>query len=196
MEITKNIYIDSDRKLHLSVRIGQEGSTDATITQIDIYNHKSFIDGNSIYRIENIQGNSYTEVITESNINARDQVLNSSCYATDLHHSLIIIVVSVDYDNNYAASHSCYEIPGIFTFAIYYPCAIYNRIFPTVRELEQECNAVPMNFVDGLLKKKAIDVCIEAGHYEQACKYWCKFYTHGGSTMGSSSSRGGCSCHG
>ena len=197
MEITKNIYIDSNRNLHLKVLIGQEeSSNNIRITGIQVYNHKSYIDGNPIYQIENQWGNYYDDIITESNITAMDQVLNNSCYAVDLHNSLIIIVVSVEYSPEYLASHSCCDAPGFFTFATYYPCTIYNRILPTVRELEQECNAVPMNFIDGLLKKKAIDVCIEAGHFEQACKYWCKFYTHGRSTMGSSSSGGGCGCHG
>ena len=197
MDITKNIYIDSNRNLHLDVAIGQEEeANDINITSIQIYNHKSFIDGNPIYSIQDIHGNHYSQIITESNINAMDQVLNNSCYSQNLHNSLIIVVVSVEYNVEYQASHSCCEAPGFFTFATYYPCAVYNKILPSIRELEQEC-AVPMNFIDGLLKKKAIDVCIESGHYEQACKYWCKFYTHCSGTMGSiSSNRGGCGCHG
>lgn len=192
MEVTKNIYIDNSRNLQLEVTIGQQGQVESM--QIDIYNHKSFIDGNPIFHTD-VQGNHYAGTITESNINAMDQVWNNSCYAVDLHHSLIIVVVTAHYSTEYLAQQSCCD-SGLFTFATYYPCTIYNRILPTIRELEQECNAVPMNFIDGLLKKKAIDVCIESGHYEQACKYWCKFYTHGGSTMGSSGSRGGCGCHG
>jgi hypothetical protein len=40
--------------------------------QIDIYNHKSFIDGNPIFQIKDIEGNHYVDTITESNINAMD----------------------------------------------------------------------------------------------------------------------------
>ena len=192
MEITKNIYIDNSRNLHLEVTIGQEGQVESM--QIDIYNHKSFIDGNPIFHTE-VEGNHYEDTITESNINAMDQVLNNSCYSVDLHHSLIIVVVTAQYSTEYLAQQSCCD-SGLFTFATYYPCTIYGNIIPSIGELEQDC-AVPKNFIDGLLKKKAIDLCIESGHYEQACKYWCKFYTHGGSTMRSySSSRGGCGCHG
>ena len=39
--------------------------------QIDIYNHKSFIDGNPIFRA-NVENNHYEDIITESNINAMD----------------------------------------------------------------------------------------------------------------------------
>lgn len=194
MEVTKNIYIDNSRNLQLEVTIGQEGQVETM--QIDIYNHKSFIDGNPIFQIKNIEGNHYADTITESNINAMDQVLNNSCYAVDLHHSLIVVVVTAQYSVEYLAQQSCCD-SGLFTFATYYPCTVYSNIIPSIGELEQEC-AVPKNFIDGLLKKKAIDLCIESGHYEQACKYWCKFYTRGISTMGShsSSSRGGCGCHG
>ena len=192
MEVTKNIYIDNSRNLHLEVTVGQQGQVESM--QIDIYNHKSFIDGNPIFRT-NVNSNQYSDTITESNINAMDQVLNNSCYAVDLHHSLIIVVVTAQYSRDYLLQQSCCD-SGLFTFATHYPCTIYSNIIPSIGELEQEC-AVPKNFIDGLLKKKAIDLCIESGHYEQACKYWCKFYTHGGSTMGSySSSRGGCGCHG
>lgn len=192
MEVTKNIYIDNSRNLQLEVTIGQPEQVDSM--RINIYNYKSFIDDKPIFSI-NVQGNHYEGTITESNINAMNSVLNDSYYTVDLHHSLIIVVVTVEYNPYYSAQQPCCD-SGVFTFATYYPCTIYNKILPTVRELEQECNAVPMNFIDGLLKKKAIDVCIEAGHFEQACKYWCKFYTQGGSTIGSSSSGGGCGCHG
>jgi hypothetical protein len=39
--------------------------------QIDIYNHKSFIDGNPIFRTS-VNDNYYADTITESNINAMD----------------------------------------------------------------------------------------------------------------------------
>lgn len=201
MNITKNIYIDSERKLHVYVNI-TEGTDDQIdngiyITSAQIYNNKSYIDGNHIYSIH-VENNSHKidEVITDSNIAVMDQVLNESCYPTDLHKNLLVIVLSLEYSDAYQNSHTCAQTPNVLTFAVYYPCAVYNKIIPSIRELEQEC-AIPMNFIDGLLKKKAIDVCIESGHYEQACKYWCKFYAHCVGTIGSiSSSRGGCGCHG
>jgi hypothetical protein len=39
--------------------------------QIDIYNHKSFIDGNPIFHTD-VEGNHYADTVTESNINAMD----------------------------------------------------------------------------------------------------------------------------
>lgn len=202
MEITKNIYIDNQRQLHVYVDI-TEGNSDSVdngiyITSAQIYNNKSYIDGNPIYNIH-VDSNSHKidEIITDSNIAVMDQVLNESCYPTDLHKSLLIIVLSLEYSVEYQSSHTCAQTPNVLTFAVYYPCTLYTGLLPSINELEQDCTQIPMNFVNGLLRKKAIDACIEAGHFEQACKYWCKFYQHGAATFSSASTNsGGCGCHG
>lgn len=87
-------------------------------------------------------------------------------------------------------------MPSIVTYAVYNPCHLYNELLPSINELESNCNQLPMNFINGMLKKKAIDACIGAGHFGQACKYWCKFYQHGAVTFSSASTGGGCGCHG
>ena len=204
MEITKNIYIDnSDSTLHISIEltdIPEQYSEDVWLKALYIYNNKSFVDGNPIC-IKNLtlQGHiqEYSDTFTDSALAITDQALNQSCYYPDILSDLFIIVVSIDYNNQYTSSHSCIETPSSFTFAVYNPCRLYNGLLPSINELEQDCTQIPMNFVNGLLRKKAIDACIEARHFEQACKYWCKFYQHGAATFSSASTNsGGCGCHG
>ena len=197
MEITKNIYIE-DGELHINVTIEGQGATpDIYFTNMTIYNNKSFIDGNPIY-LKTYSNNetSINEVLTESNLNAINQVRYDSCYPSNVNTGLFIIVFTLDYSPAYQLSHSCSEMPSILTFAVYNPCNLYAGLLPSINELEGDCNALPMNFINGILRKKAIDACINAGHFEQACKYWCKFYQHGAATYSSASTGGGCGCHG
>lgn len=206
MEITKNIYIDNnDSTLHISIELTDipelQYSENIGFKSIYIYNNKSFIDGNPIY-IKTFEGEEeyiqeYNMTITDNDLAIMDQVLNQSCYYPDILSDLFIIVVSMNYNDEYINNHSCRETPSSFTFAVYNPCRLYNGLLPSIGELEQDCTQIPMNFVNGLLRKKAIDACIEAGHFEQACKYWCKFYQHGAATFSSASTNsGGCGCHG
>lgn len=205
MEITKNIYIDNnDNTLHISIGLTNISNSltqeDLGFQTIYVYNNKSFVDGNPIY-IKNLEEQGYPQeyniTLTDNDLAIMDQVLNQSCYYPDILSDLLIIVVSMHYSDSYTNNHSCRETPSAFTFAVYNPCRLYNGLLPSINELEQNCNQIPMNFINGLLRKKAIDACIEAGHFEQACKYWCKFYQHGATTFSSASTNsGGCGCHG
>lgn len=202
MEITKNIYIKNNR---LYINASLEGSIVSSNEQygfqsVMIYTSKSYIDGSPVYQHvwdENIYQHSYQAILTESDLNVMNKVLNGACYSVDISKELFIIVFSMKYNTEYVASHTCQDTPSTYTFAVYDKCNLYNGLLPSINELEDNCNVLPMNFVNGILKKKAIDACIEAGYYEQASKYWCKFYLHGAATFNSASSNsGGCGCHG
>lgn len=52
---------------------------------------------------------------------------------------------------------------------------IYAKIMGYIRELDHNC-VIPKNFIDMLLKFKALEISIKTGHYTQAIKYWNKFF--------------------
>lgn len=52
---------------------------------------------------------------------------------------------------------------------------IYKQTLKYLKEVECDCN-IPKNFIDMILKLKAIELCIRTGNYPQAIKYWKKFF--------------------
>ena len=79
---------------------------------------------------------------------------------------LFIAAVRLDTDMAYAVNNDCLASQIIY-HAIYYPCNIYNRILSHIKEIENPCNDLQTSgLVDELLKKKAIDLCVESGNLE------------------------------
>ena len=60
-----------------------------------------------------------------------------------------------------------------------------------IKEVNNECD-VPKNFIDALLRFKALELSIRTGHYTQAIKYWNKFFRG----VKSKNINTGCRCHG
>ena len=52
---------------------------------------------------------------------------------------------------------------------------IYNGMMSYIRQLENNC-AIPKNFIDAILKYKALEVAIRTGNYPLVIQYWNKFY--------------------
>lgn len=67
----------------------------------------------------------------------------------------------------------------------------YRAMVNYMKEVEDECE-IPKNFIDALLRFKALELSIRTGHYAQAIKYWNKFFRGvKGKTINT-----GCRCHG
>lgn len=78
------------------------------------------------------------------------------------------------------------------------PCGIVCNLYPIyqsmigyIKEVNNECD-VPKNFIDALLRFKALELSIRTGHYTQAIKYWNKFFRG----VKSKNINTGCGCHG
>ena len=67
----------------------------------------------------------------------------------------------------------------------------YRAMVNYMKEVEDECK-IPKNFIDTLLRFKALELSIRTGHYVQAVKYWNKFFKG----VKSKTINTGCRCHG
>lgn len=67
----------------------------------------------------------------------------------------------------------------------------YRTMVNYMKEVEDECE-IPKNFIDALLRFKALELSIRTGHYAQAIKYWNKFFKG----VKSKTINTGCRCHG
>lgn len=53
---------------------------------------------------------------------------------------------------------------------------VYNAAMKYINSIEG-CN-IPREFMDFIFRKKAFETCLEVGNYNQAIKYWNKFFTY------------------
>lgn len=58
---------------------------------------------------------------------------------------------------------------------VYNKLPIYNISMKYINSIEG-CN-IPREFMDFIFRKKAFETCLEVGNYNQAIKYWNKFFT-------------------
>lgn len=58
---------------------------------------------------------------------------------------------------------------------VYNKLPIYNISMKYINSIEG-CD-IPREFMDFIFRKKAFEVCLEVGNYNQAIKYWNKFFT-------------------
>lgn len=53
---------------------------------------------------------------------------------------------------------------------------IYNSMLSYIREIENNC-AIPKEFIDAILRFKAIEIGVKTGNYPLVIKYWKKFFS-------------------
>lgn len=70
---------------------------------------------------------------------------------------------------------------------------IYDTLMSYIKELADTCS-IPKNFIDILLKLKAIQLALKSGHFTQAIELWQRWEI--GSTFKLVSSKRKCGCHG
>lgn len=54
---------------------------------------------------------------------------------------------------------------------------IYDNMLCYIRQIENECE-IPKNFIDSILKYKALELSIRTGNYPLAIKYWNKYLSN------------------
>nr|DAR32407.1 MAG TPA: hypothetical protein [Bacteriophage sp.] len=52
---------------------------------------------------------------------------------------------------------------------------VYNTSMCSIRQIECSCE-IPKNFIESILRIKALELAIRTAHYTQAIKYWKKFF--------------------
>ena len=181
-----NAEITNIRDLKIYVDLTEEntGGTNAWVSHIDIYNTNSYLDNTTIYQKDYDASTTVFPtsglVLSEHDLNLFDTLVNEeSCHTTDLLSDIIIIQIAFEYSPTYEANHTCNELVYSTTLALYYPCPLYDAAFKAMSGCS--CNDMcednlPYGFMYALLKKKAIDCCLGAGHYDQACRYFNKFF--------------------
>lgn len=58
---------------------------------------------------------------------------------------------------------------------VFYLYKLYNYSLNYLNEVNSEC-VIPKHLIDFILRLKALTISIETGHYEDAIKYWNKFF--------------------
>lgn len=69
--------------------------------------------------------------------------------------------------------------------------SIYKKALGYIKQVECSCE-IPKNFIDLILRFKAIELCVRTGNYPQAIKYWKKFFMKGSCSLIDSN----CNCYG
>lgn len=132
----------------------------------------------------------YHEVATNSYDEKRIRLeLDSAILGTSLSDTLFFVYVVVK--GTPAADTPC-GMDNQTTMGVVanlYP--FYRTMVNYMKEVEDECE-VPKNFIDALLRFKALELSIRTGHYAQAIKYWNKFFK----SIKSKTINTGCRCHG
>lgn len=182
-----NAEITKDRNLEIHVDLSQENQSSALnawVSHIEIFNTNSYLDGICIYQkdYDNSSNMFPTDglVLSEHDLNLFDTLVNEeSCHTTDLLNDIIIINLAFEYNTTYEANHTCNELVRTTTMSLYYPCPLYQNAMSAMQgcSCKDMCEEnLPYGFMYALLKKKAIDCCLGAGHYDQACRYFNKFF--------------------
>ena len=186
-----NAEITSNRELKINVDLSTEnegsssGNPNVWVSGIEIFNTKSYLDNASVYYKEydstgtGVFPNPF--VITDHDMNTFDSVVNTEhCHPTDIYNDIIIANVSFGYNTQYEANATCCsDTPASRTIVIYYSCPLYDNAIKAIGgcNCKDMCEEnLPYGFMYALLKKKAIDMCLECGHYDMACRYYIKFF--------------------
>lgn len=186
--------ISKDKKLTISVDLSSENKSlvnastnNAWVSKVELYNTNSYLDDVVIFsRTYNGTTNVFPEeglVLDENQLNTFQEALNGSGkYDTDMHNDIIVAELTFGYNPNYEIVSECADNPYSRTVATYYPCPLYNSAISAAMQSKGGCcdesctDSIPYGFMYALLKKKLIDVCIESGCIDKACRYFLKFF--------------------
>lgn len=69
---------------------------------------------------------------------------------------------------------------------------IYDNMLCYIRQIENECE-IPKNFIDSILKYKALELSVRTGNYPLAIKYWNKYFSNSNSNISIIKT---CNCYG
>ena len=69
---------------------------------------------------------------------------------------------------------------------------MYDNMLCYIRQIENECE-IPKNFIDSILKYKALELSIRTGNYPLAIKYWNKYLSNSNPNISTIKT---CNCYG
>lgn len=104
--------------------------------------------------------------------NARLEILISDLHLTNTDNTMFFIYVKSQGTPALDTPCGFYKDTLIGTVINLQP--IYRQTLNYLKEVEDDCT-ISKNFIDMILKFKAVDLCIRTGNYPQAIKYWNKF---------------------
>lgn len=189
MKVNAEITANREIKIYVDLSEENEGAStsnpNAWVSNIEIFNTKSYLDGVAVYQKEyesTGQGAFVSPfIMTDHDLNLFDTLVNTdNCHSTDMFNDIIIANVTFGYSDSYEITHDCScNDKYAKTIGLYYPCPIYSEAINAIGgcNCKDMCeDNLPYGFMYALLKKKAIDAYLECGHYDQACRYYLKFY--------------------
>ena len=115
----------------------------------------------------------------------------------DLENNMFFVYVQCSdefYMGETAETKDCYipcgadETTTVGTVMASYP--YYEQAMSYLGELSQNC-VIPKDFIDFILRTKAMELAVKTGNYPEAIKYYNKFFKDGGMY---SDQKGGCGC--
>jgi hypothetical protein len=179
---------EDNKSLIIDVSVDSDSCfSDVTLDTIIIDNQNTYIDNgpssNPILSI-NIK-EYYTKVLTESSCEYA-QVYSESqeykCYIKDSKNIRLLInledynIKSTDILFVYVISEgtpTCEIVKPYILGTVVNLYYIYTNAMNYIRETECNCS-IPKNFIDFILRLKALELCIKTGNYIKAIKYWNK----------------------
>lgn len=99
--------------------------------------------------------------------------LNSTALGVLLHETLFFVYVVTRGTPSSETPCGMDNQTTMGVVADLYP--FYRSMVNCMKEVENDCE-IPRNFINSILRFKALDLCIKTGHYTQAIKYWNKFF--------------------
>jgi hypothetical protein len=139
-----------------------------------------------------VDENNYDLIYSNSDIPTQEEVSEEYCYTKDIcskkHVKLVLNSedLGIPIEGNMffvyvlSAGEPSYDTPSeikenrrIGTVVNLYP--IYKQSILYTRELGNNCS-IPKNFIDYILKTKALDLSVKTGNYHEAIRYWNKFF--------------------
>lgn len=137
-------------------------------------------DGYSVKSIEDIF-NGIDKAAARSNEPATPKSINITIpgnaikkeYKGALNNDIIYIYLVTKYSPS--PDTPCGMDNPISKAAVFNQSSIYNIGIDYIKQVEKDC-AIPKNFIDFILKYKAIDTALKTGNYDVANQYWNKFF--------------------
>lgn len=144
---------------------------------------------NPIFHHEISISNEHGPIITEEGEKRVRLELDSTALGVSLCDTLFFVYVIVKGTPSVDTPCGMDNQTTMGVVANLYP--FYRAMVNYMKEVEDECE-IPKNFIDALLRFKALELSIRTGHYAQAIKYWNKLFME----VKSKTINTRCRCHG
>lgn len=161
------------------------------ISRIDIDNQDTYINGGpsgeALYS---------EEIDSDTNLkHIRRTIQSVELNGKDLENNMFFVWITCKGDLSLSSEETFCAIPCdadrnpvVGTVMASYP--YYEQAMSYLGDLSQNCT-IPKDFIDFILRTKAMELAVKTGNYPEAIKYYNKFFKDGGMY---SDQKGGCGC--